>query len=75
MEVGDEDMKILGIEFGEMEGNCEYCGDDFTKAQRASKRSGLPIYEHDQERGYFIVADFRRFNMGYLVYSGDYSTY
>lgn len=36
-------------------GNCEYCGDDFAKAQEVSRQTGKPIFEHDKRRGYFVV--------------------
>jgi hypothetical protein len=68
-------MMILGIDCGEMEGNVEYCGDDFTQAQKASKQSGLPIYEHNDRRGYFIVADADRYGLGYLRLDPKYSEY
>jgi hypothetical protein len=40
----------------ELEGNCEYCGNDFAAAQREAERSGATIYENSQQRGYFVVA-------------------
>ena len=39
-------IKLVG-----MEGNCEYCGEDF----KAACDTGAEVWEQDSQRGYFVA--------------------